>query len=208
MNRCVRAVLVSGLFCLLCHPAAFAQTREGSTGAAWAGAALGAYSGATLGLLASLEPCNRTLDNTRCARIGAAIGGGVAMVSGALMGAWEADTIDARWNNVGFGALIGSALGLGLRRAIRHYGWQDVGAAAALGAGIGASPHGAGIGFGLGAAVGGVLWLAVPGVGLPEAVGLSLAGLAVGGLAEWVGAAASAREGQGSFVLPQVQIRF
>ena len=93
-----------------------------------------------------------------------------------------------------------------MKVGVRQYDWPDVGAAAAVGAALGASPVGAGIGFGVGLTVGSVLWLAMPGRGLPEAAALSLAGLAIGGLFDWVLGAATASSSSGPLVIP-FQIR-
>ena len=183
-----------------------AQSEEDAAAALW-GAAVGAYSGATLGLIGGLSPCNRTIRGTRCARVAAVLGGVVGSTSGAVLSYHAPDALDDRLQGAGLGALVGAAVGYGLKVGIRQYGWQDVGAATAVGAALGASPVGAGIGFGVGLTVGSVLWLAMPGQGLPEAVALSLAGLAIGGLFDWVHGAATADSGSGPLVIP-FQIRF
>ena len=183
-----------------------AQSEEDAAAALW-GAAVGAYSGATLGLIGGLSPCNRTIRGTRCARVAAVLGGVVGSTSGAVLSYHAPDALDDRLHGAGLGALVGAAVGYGLKVGIRQYDWPDVGAAAAVGAALGASPVGAGIGFGVGLTVGSVLWLAVPGRGMPEAVALSLAGLAIGGLFDWVLGAATAGSGSGPLVIP-FQIRF
>ena len=183
-----------------------AQSEEDATAALW-GAALGAYSGATLGLIGALSPCNRTIRGTRCARLATVLGGVVGSTSGAVLSYQAPDALDDRLNGAGVGALVGAAVGYGLKVGIRQYDWPDVAAAAAVGAALGASPVGAGIGFGAGLTVGSVLWLAVPGQGLPEAVALSLAGLAIGGLFDWVLGATTANGGSEPLVIP-FQIRF
>ena len=176
-------------------------------GASLKGAALGVYSGATLGLIGGLSPCNRTIRGTRCARVATVLGGAVASASGAVLSYRAPDALEDRLHGAGLGVLVGAALGLGLKAGVLQYGWQDVGAAAAVGAALGAAPVGSGIGLGVGLAVGSVLWLAVPGQGLPDAVAISLAGLAIGGLVDWVHGVATADGGAGQLVLP-FQIRF
>ena len=188
-------------------PTALAAQRESDLADALWGAAVGAYSGATLGLIGGLSPCNRTIRGTRCVRVAAVLGGVVGSTSGAILSYHAPDALDERLNGAGLGALVGAALGFGLKVGIRQYGWPDVGAAAAIGAAFGASPVGAGIGFGVGLTVGSVVWLAVPGQGLPEAVAFSLAGLAIGGLLDWALGAASAGSDSGPLVIP-FQVRF
>jgi hypothetical protein len=188
----LRTALLGAALVLWTPFVALAQDSEGSTSAAVGGAALGAFSGAALGLLGGLEPCDRSLHGTRCARMTTALGGAVGLVSGAVIGAGSSGALDDRFRGAAWGTAIGAALGYGLKLGIRQYDWSDVAAGAALGAAVGAAPKGAGIGFLAGAAVGGVLWLAVPGHQLPEMLGLSLVGAAVGGLVDWVVGAANA----------------
>jgi hypothetical protein len=64
-----------------------------------------------------------------------------------------------------------------------------------VGGAVGASGPGAAIGFGAGALTGFVLWKAVPSFEFADAVGLSLVGLAAGGLTGWVVRAADAQSG-------------
>ena len=188
-------------------PTALEAQSAQDAGAALKGAALGAYSGTTLGLIGGLSPCNRTIRGTRCARLAAMLVGAVGSASGAVLSYRAPDALDDRMQGAGLGALVGAALGLGMKMGILQYGWQDVGAAAAVGAALGASPVGSGIGFGVGLAAGSVLWLAVPGRGLPDLVTISLAGLTIGGLVDWVHGIATADGGAGQLVIP-FQIRF
>jgi hypothetical protein len=115
----------------------------------------------------------------------------VGAVSGAIASYDEADEFEDRLRGAGIGAVAGAALGAALRLRFRQIDWRDVGAVAAVGAAIGTAPTGTALGLGAGMAVGAVLWLTVPGVGLPEAAALGVAGLAIGGLADWVHAAFS-----------------
>ena len=188
-------------------PTALAAQSEEDAAAALGGAAVGAYSGAILELIGGLSPCNRTIRGTRCVRAATVLGGLVGSTSGAVLSYHAPDALDDRLHGAGLGALVGAAFGYGLKVGIRQYDWPDVSAAAAVGAALGASPVGAGIGFGVGLTVGSVLWLAVPGRGMPEAATLSLAGLAIGGLVDWVLSAATAGGGSGPLVIP-FQIRY
>jgi hypothetical protein len=115
--------------------------------------------------------------------------------------------LDDRWRGAGYGVLAGGLVGFGLSRVTRQYGWADVGAFAAVGGAIGASPAGAGIGFGIGALLGAVGVLTIPEMKLGDAVALSVAGLAAGGLAGWVVGARNARKTFSSLVIP-MEIRF
>ena len=139
--RCLVVLTLVGIASV--GPAPVGAQSEGDAGAATRGVVLGAYSGAALGLIGGLSPCNRTIRGTT----------------------------------------------------------------AALGAALGASPVGSGIGFGVGVTAGSLLWLVAPGVGLPEAAAISLAGLTIGGLLDWVHGAATAGGGPGPVMIP-FQVRF
>jgi len=185
----------------------FVASQEGDGADVAVGAVLGAYSGSLLGLMGGLEPCNRTLRGARCARVSAAVGGAIGVVSGSLVGSRAPGGLDDRLQGAAVGSVVGAVIGYGLKVGVRQYDWPDVGATAALGAAVGSAPEGAGLGFAIGAAVGSLLWLTVPDIGAPDAVALGLAGLALGGLADWVVGAARAGDGPGTIVLP-MQIRF
>ncbi len=184
-----------------------AQEWENSGSDPIGGAILGASSGTILGLLWGTAVCSRTLFGSTCPRVSAALGGAVGGVSGAVLGDRDADVLDDRWRGAGYGVLAGGVVGLGLSWVARQYGWKDVGAFAAVGGAIGAAPAGVGIGFGIGAAVGTIGVLAIPKIKIGDAVALSLAGMAVGGLADWVMGAGDAEEGLPRLVVP-LQIRF
>jgi hypothetical protein len=165
---------------------ALGQNGEGSTGRAIGGAALGAVSGSVLALTGGLGGCNRTLRPSRCSRITTAAGAAIGLAAGAAIG-WDNDSrLDDRLENAAVGVGVGAVLGLGLRKFIRHYEWSDVGSASLLGLAIGASAEGSGLGFAAGGAVGFLLWQLHPSVGPGGAVAWALAGLAVGGLGDWV----------------------
>ncbi len=199
-------------FCLillalsLCASRADAQEGGGSTAAALGGAALGAFSGSVFGLLGGVGPCNRTLSGTVCPRIAAAVGAGAGLVAGAWMGAEDAGSLDARWRGAGYGAAAGTLVGYGLSRGVRQYGWTDVGTFLGVGVALGTAPLGAALGFGTGAAVGGLLWLVVPEMKIGDAVAVSLVGLAVGGLAGWV--SGMEHHGDSSPLVIPLQVRF
>ena len=187
-------------------PGLMAQEKDGSTGAAIGGALLGAYSGSVFGLLGGFGPCNRTLSGPECPRIALAIGGALGLASGLRMGAEDPDALDGRWRGAGYGGVIGGLVGAGLSLGVRQYGWQDVGMFLAVGAGIGASPAGAGIGFAAGAAVGTLGWMVVPEWKIGDTVAVSLLGLAAGGLAGWV-TGTDTRGEQRPLLIP-LQVRF
>jgi hypothetical protein len=199
-------------FCLillalsLCASRSAAQEPRGSTPAALGGAALGAYSGSVFGLLGGVGPCNRILSGPACPRIAAAVGAGVGLVAGAWMGTEDSGSLNARWRGAGYGAAAGTLVGYGLSRGVRQYGWLDVGTFLGVGVALGTSPLGAVLGFGTGAAVGGLLWLVVPEMKIGDAVAVSLVGLAVGGLAGWVSGMDVHRDSP-PLVIP-LQVRF
>jgi hypothetical protein len=158
---------------------------NGSPGLAWAGGAIGAYSGATMGLGAGLVPCSYRTTGTNCARIAAGLGSMVGASAGAIIGARDQDLMADKVGGMVWGLGIGAGVGWALRGTIRHYGFTDAGAGALVGGAIGAAPHGSAIGFAAGAAVGAALWAIFPSVEVADAVGLSLLGLALGGLGQW-----------------------
>ena len=81
---------------------------------------------------------------------------------------------------------MGAVVGVALKEVVRQYEWPDVVAASAIGLAVGASAEGAGLGFAAGATMGFLLWRFHPSVGPAGVVGWGLAGLAVGGLGDWV----------------------
>jgi hypothetical protein len=111
---------------------------------------------------------------------------------GGLIGAQNQDDLRERFTHAGLGTLVGGVIGVGLRRGVRQYGWNDVIVSAAIGGAVGAAPTGAMYGAGAGAVVGSIVWLVVPRSGLPDFIMLTLAGVAVGGLVDWAKGAANA----------------
>jgi hypothetical protein len=165
---------------------ALGQNDDGSTVGAVGGAALGAASGSLLALTGGLVGCNRTLRPTRCSRITTAAGAAIGLTAGAAIG-WSNDSgLDDRLTNAAIGFGVGGVVGFGLRRFVRQYEWYDVAATSVVGAAIGASAKGSGLGFVAGSAVGLLLWQLHPSVGPGGAVAWALAGLAIGGLGDWV----------------------
>lgn len=176
-----------------------AQSFQGTTLSTVGGAALGMYSGAMTSLVGSLFPCNRTLSGGRCSASGASVGAALGMAMGGLIGAQNQDEIVSRLEGSGYGALVGAAIGLGLRRAVRQYQWGDVVAMAMYGGAVGAAPRGSFIGVGVGAAAGGVVWLLFDDAGLPDFLLFALAGSAIGTLYDWADGAATVRRTDPSF---------
>jgi len=127
-------------------------------------------------------------------------------MAGAWMGAEDSGSLNARWHGAGYGAAVGTLVGYGLSRGVRQYGWLDVGTFLGVGVALGTSPLGAVLGFGSGAAVGGLVWLVVPEMKIGDAVAVSLVGLAVGGLAGWV-SGMDVRRDSPPLVIP-LQVRF
>ncbi len=189
---------------------ALGQNNEGSTGGAIGGAALGATSGSVLALTGGLVACNRTLRPTRCSRIITAAGAAIGFTAGAAIG-WRNDSgLDDRLENAAVGAAVGAVVGLGLKKFIRQYEWSDVATASVLGLAIGASAKGSGLGFAAGGAAGFLLWRLHPSVGPGGAVAWALAGMAVGGLGDWVAGAVQGDAGavQGDFEPSGIPVSF
>ena len=191
--------LVSALVLALLPPSPV-SAQEGSAAATFGGGALGAYSGATLGLIGGLVPCSTTIQGLRCSRIAAGVGGIIGATSGAIIGNADRDFAVDHLRNAGIGAFVGVGTGLVLKELVRQYGWLDAGAGALIGGAIGATPRGAGIGAGIGAAVGLSLWALFPKVEPGDAVALTLLGLAAGGLTQWMLDAADAGSSPGGGV--------
>lgn len=164
----------------------------GSGGAARGGMALGAYSGATLGLLGTMMPCNRTIAGSVCVASGASSGAALGLAMGGIIGGESAGDIDERYRNAGWGTAVGAVLGLVAWKGVRQYGWADALAVAAVGGAIGAAPRGALIGAGAGVLTGAVAWIGFDKAGLADFILFTLGGLAVGSMYDWVHGAAVA----------------
>lgn len=186
-----------------------AQTFEGDTWTTVEGAALGLYSGGMIGLVGTMMLCNRTIQGERCVASGVGTGAAMGMVMGGLIGAQNTVALDARLEDAGIGALAGAVVGIGLRQAVRQYGWPDVGAAALVGGAFGAAPRGSLIGLGAGTVTGAVAWWLVPDSGIADFVMLSLMGAAVGGMVDWAEGAASAKRDRPppDFTLLSIRVR-
>ena len=208
LRRLIVAIgTVAALMCVGLRPTEVtAQSFQGSTASTMGGIALGTYSGAMLGLVGSVLPCNRTVFGSKCAATGASVGGALGIAMGGLVGAQNQDQIIARLEGAGLGALIGVGVGIGLRRAIRQYDWEDVATVAALGAAYGAAPVGSGIGAGVGATTGAIVWLAFPRAGIQDFILFTLAGSALGGMVDWANGAATAKQDSGPQFTPSFSI--
>ena len=202
MNNLFQAVGRVGtiwLFTLFCGSTVLGaqETDDSSDGSAWAavgGAALGAYSGTVLGAVGSLMPCTRTYEGPACVRP-AAIGGGlIGGLSGAALGAVDASRVGDAFVAGAIGATVGGAALLAVQPFLERWSWGDVGAGAVIGGAVAASGPGAAIGFGAGAIIGVATWQLFPSVKLPDAVSVTLFGLAAGGIGGWVWRAIDAQE--------------
>jgi hypothetical protein len=182
------------------------ESDGGTTIAAVAGAALGGYSGAMLGLTGSLIPCGQTYGGPTCAGLATLAGAAAGFGAGIPLGRLDDERIAERFRGGLWGAGIGAVAGYALKGVVRQYGWLDVASGAALGLAVGASARGAGIGFLAGAATGGVLLAIVPDVRVVDAVGVSLTGMAIGGAMGWVVDAARAGDAAGTPVMVSFSI--
>ena len=194
----VGAILLIALLCGSTDLGA-QETNDSSDGSTWAavgGAALGAYSGTVLGTVGSLMPCTRTYEGPACVRP-AAIGGGlIGGLSGAALGAVDASRVGDAFVAGVIGATVGGAALLAVQPFLERWSWGDVGAGAVIGSAVAASGPGAAIGFGAGAIIGVATWQLVPSVKLPDAVSVTLFGLAAGGIGGWIWRAIDAKENQ------------
>lgn len=167
-----------------------AQLLDSGTGRAAAGVALGAYSGATLGLLGSMFPCARTHDGQRCVVSATSAGAAFGVAMGGLIGSQNEAALRDRYELAGWGLLGGGLVGLGLSAAVDRYGWLDAAALAWVGGAVVAAPEGALVGSGIGVATGLVAWVVLPRAGPQDVVLFGLAGLAVGAFHDWAQGAA------------------
>lgn len=189
--------LLLGAFVVAAPGRVAAQSVQGSTLSTAGGALLGVYSGAMFGLTGSLLPCDRTDLGSRCAWSGASAGGALGIAMGGLIGAQNKDALLVRLEHAGYGALIGAAVGVGLRAGVRQYQWGDVLAVSAMGAAVGTAPTGTLVGAAAGATVGSVAWLFFDGSGFPDFLMFTIAGSAVGGMVDWADGAATAKRTAG-----------
>jgi hypothetical protein len=162
------------------------ESLTGSTAAQIGGGLLGFYSGAVLGSIGAMIPCNQTYIGIRCVQLSGAVKGMVGLVSGLSLGGKDTERIEsaAVGSLIGFGA--GAAVGLVIRSQSPIFGWADVATLGMVGGAWGASWLGATVGLAGGAVIGLVLWQAIPSFDLPNAAGAALAGMALGGVTSWV----------------------
>jgi len=188
-------------------PLASGQTSEGSTASALGVGALGAYSGAVLGLVGASGPCNRLLWGAACPRAAAALGGTLGLAAGMVLGANDSAALGGRLRSAGYGAVAGTLMGFALSAVVRQYAWPDALAVAAVGAAVGASPEGSGLGLGVGAAVGALSWLAIPRFNVGDAISTALVGLTLGGVTGWISEAAHSRSRSSAPPAPVLSLR-
>jgi hypothetical protein len=163
-----------------------AQESGGSTAAAVAGGALGLVSGSTLGAVGSIIPCSQTGPGPTCVRWSAIGGGTIGVTGGALLGAVDSDRLGDVAVGAGIGFVVGAIGGLLLKSKAERFGWQDVAAVGLFGGAIGSAPRGSAIGLLGGSALGLVTWALFDDFKGPDVLGAAVAGLAIGGIAEWL----------------------
>ena len=187
-------MLLVALFATAFAAGASGQSSDGGTASAAGGALLGLYSGAGMGLVGSLMPCNRTLAGSSCAATGAVLGGAFGLVMGGVIGAENHAAITERTEDAAVGAAIGAGIGVILKYAVRHYEWADAAALAAVGGAFGAASEGVAWGAAAGATAGLVSWLARSEAGVPDVFMFLLAGAAVGSFYDWANGASAAKQ--------------
>ena len=160
--------------------------QSSSTGAAIAGGALGLSSGATLAFAGSLVPCTQSRPGPACVRWSAVAGGALGLTGGAMLGAADSDLLSDVALGAGIGFATGVVGGLVLKSAAERFGWQDVAVVGLFGGAIGAAPVGSAIGFLSGSALGLATMALVDSFDTPDLIGAAAAGLALGGIVEWL----------------------
>lgn len=191
-----RVAVVALALCTGFPALADAQTESGSAGWAVAGGALGLVSGATLGAVGSLIPCSQTRAGPVCVRWGAIGGGAIGVTGGAMLGQANSDRLGDAALGAGIGFAAGVLGGILIRTRAERLGWHDVAAVGLLGGAIGSAPRGSAIGLLGGSAVGFAAWALWDGFEGPDLFGAALAGLAVGGLVEWLARGIDAQSGE------------
>ncbi len=186
---------------------ASAQDAAGSASATVAGGALGLAAGATLAAVGSIVPCSQSYAGPTCVRWSAAGGGAVGLAGGAMLGSGDSGRLSDAAVGTGIGFIAGAAVGLVLKSAGERFGWQDVATVGLFGGAIGSAPLGSAVGFLGGSAAGLVLWALVDDFRSPDLFGAAIAGLALGGLAEWLVRGIDARSGGGPEMRFSVPLR-
>jgi hypothetical protein len=103
-----------------------------------------------------------------------------------MLGASDGDQLSDMAVGAGIGFAAGVVGGLVLKSAAERFGWQDVAVVGLLGGAIGAAPLGSAIGFVGGSAVGLAAWGLFDSFQTPDLIGAAVAGMALGGIAEWL----------------------
>ncbi|MCL7960559.1 MAG: hypothetical protein M8861_10225 [marine benthic group bacterium] len=143
-------------------------------------------SGATLAFVGSLVPCTQSRPGPACVRWSAIGGGVLGLTGGAMLGASDSDQLSDAAVGAGIGFAAGVVGGLVLKSAAERFGWQDVAVVGLLGGSIGAAPLGSAIGLLGGSAIGLAASALLDGFDTPDLIGAAAAGMALGGIAEWL----------------------
>jgi len=193
---CRRAAPFAALVLALATPRPCAA-QEGEAWAAAVGSGLGLLSGAVLADVGAIVPCGQTRAGVRCVQVAVGFGGGVGLVSGAVAGYADAETVEHAALGAAIGGGIGLVAGLAVGPFVERFRWHDVVTLGLVGGAIGASMPGSAIGLGVGAVTGVALWRLTSTIGEGNAAGAALAGLAVGGVATWAFRALGGPDGPG-----------
>ena len=161
------------------------------------GSGLGLMSGGVLTDVGSIVPCGQTRAGVRCVQLAVGFGSGVGLVSGAVAGYADAETVQHAALGAAIGGGIGLVAGLAIGPFVERFRWHDVLTLGLVGGAVGASMPGSAIGLGVGAVTGVALWRLTSTVGGGNAAGAALAGLAVGGLTTWALRAFGGPDGPG-----------
>jgi hypothetical protein len=155
-------------------------------------------------------PCSQTGPGPTCVRWSAIGGGAIGLTGGAMLGASDSDRLGDAAIGAGIGFAAGALGGMLLKSKAERFGWQDVGAVGLFGGAIGSAPRGSVIGLLSGSALGFVAWALWDDFKGPDLLGASLAGLAIGGIAEWLvrGIDAQSEDGHEFRLSVPLQVRF
>lgn len=172
------------------------------------GSSLGLASGAMLGATGGLIPCSQTVSGDRCFRLAAAVGGVLGLAGGLMLAAEDRERVEDAWVGAGVGLGAGVLAGLTMKPFAQRVGWDDVLVVGFLGAAIGPVWRGAAVGAGAGMLAGAIGWRVDSDRTFPDALGLTMVGLAVGGIAEWMIRGINAQRGNDIAMMIPMNLRF
>ena len=112
-----------------------------------------------------------------------------------MLGSGDSERLGDAAVGAGIGFAAGAVVGIVLKSTTERFGWQDVATVGLFGGSIGSVPLGSAVGLLGGSAVGLALWSLIDDFKSPDLFGAAVAGLALGGITEWLVRGIDARSG-------------